>query len=77
MELNGSGARYGFNESKILELMLGNGFRTYSYNPLNRTLVNLEGKNLTIGNTLFIRDKSSVEERLRNSPKVTIHDMQF
>lgn len=77
MELNGSGARYGFNESKILELMFSNGFRTYSYNPLDRTLINLEGKNLNSGNTLFIRDKSFVEERLRDSPKVSVHGRQF
>jgi len=51
MELNGSGRRYGFDESKILASMFEHGFRTYSYNPLNRTLINLEGKNLDSGNT--------------------------
>lgn len=77
MELNGSGSRYGYDESRILELMFDYGFQTYSYNPLNRTLINLEGKNLNGGNTLFIRDKSLVEERLRDAPKVTIHGCQF
>lgn len=77
MELNGSGSRYGFDESQILALMLNYGFRTYSYNPLSRTLINLEGKNLNSGNTLFIRDKSFVEERLRVSSKVTVHGRQF
>jgi len=77
MELNGSGGRYGFDESKILELMLSNGFRTYSYNPFSRTLINLEGKNLNSGNTLFIRNKSFVEDRLRVASKITIHGRQF
>ncbi len=77
MELNESGSRYGYDESRILELMFDYGFRTYSYNPLNRALINLEGKNLNEGNTLFIRDKSLVEERLRDAPKVTIHGRQF
>jgi len=77
MELNGSGKRYGYDEYKILELMFDYGFRTYSYNPLNRTLINLEGKNLNEGNTLFIRDKPLVEERLREAPKVSIHGHQF
>ncbi len=45
MELNGSGSRYGFDESQILELMKDYGFETYSYNPFERTLINLEGKN--------------------------------
>ena len=77
MELNGSGSHYGFDESKILEIMFDHGFRTYSYNPLDRSLINLQGKNLNSGNTLFIRDESFVLDRLKNSPKVTIHGKQF
>ena len=77
MELNGSGSRYGFDESKILKLMLGNSFKTYSYDPFTRKLINLEGKNLDSGNTLFIRDKSFVDDRLRAAPKVTINGRQF
>jgi FkbM family methyltransferase len=77
MELNGSGCRYGFDESKILELMLGNGFRTYSYDPFNRKLINLDGKNLNSGNTLFIRDKLVVEHRLRTASQVTVNGRQF
>ena len=77
MELNGSGSRYGYDESQILELMFDYGFKTYSYNPLDRTLINLEGKNLNSGNTLFIRNKPLVEERLRGAPKVSIHGRQF
>lgn len=77
MELNGSGSRYGFDESKLLELMFSYGFNTYSYNPLSRTLMGLEGKRSDSVNTLFIRDKSFVEERLRASPKVTVHGKHF
>ena len=77
MELNGSGSHYGFDESQILEIMFDHGFRTYSYNPLDRSLINLQGKNLNSGNTLFIRDESYVLDRLKNSPKVTIHGKQF
>lgn len=77
MELNGSGCRYGFDESKILELMFGFGFRAYSYNPLSRTLTDLEGKNLNSANTLFIRDKSFVQERLKVAPKVNINGREF
>lgn len=77
VELNGSGERYGFDESKIVELMLRNGFRTYSYNPLQRKLINLEGKNLNSGNTLFIRNKSFAENRLKTASKVNIYDRQF
>jgi len=74
MELNESGNRYGYNESQILELMYDLGFSTYSYDPLSRTLINLEGKNFNSGNTLFIRDKSFVENRLETSPQVLVYD---
>jgi FkbM family methyltransferase len=68
MELNGSGARYGFDDGDILKKMSGHGFKTYSYDPLQRSLVGLEGKNLTNGNTLFVRNVSLVNERVRNAP---------
>src|SRR5882762_2204257 len=56
MELNGSGSRYGYDESRILEMMSDHSFKTYSYDPLDRSLIKLNGKNLASGNTLFIRD---------------------
>jgi hypothetical protein len=75
--LNGSGNSYGFDESRILKMMLEHGFKTYSYNPINRTLINPKRKNLNSGNTLFIRDELLVMEKLRNSPKVTINGQQI
>ncbi|HRW67240.1 MAG TPA: FkbM family methyltransferase [Candidatus Competibacter sp.] len=77
MEINGSGSRYGFNESRLLELMHDYDFRAYSYRPLDRILIDLKGKNLSAGNTLFIRDKSFVMERLRGSPKIFVHGRRF
>ncbi len=77
MEINGSGSRYGFNESRLLELMYDYDFRAYSYRPLDRILIDLKGKNLSAGNTLFIRDKSFVMERLRGSPKIFVHGRRF
>lgn len=77
MELNGSGKRYNYDESRILEMMLNYGFKTYSYDPLNRTLINLNGKNLNSGNTLFIRDETAVLEKLKNAPIITIRGKKF
>jgi FkbM family methyltransferase len=77
MELNGSGRHYGFDESKILDLMFSYGFKTYSYNPQSRILRCLDGKKSDSGNTLFIRNNAFVEERLRASPKATVHGRQF
>jgi FkbM family methyltransferase len=72
MELNGSGERYGFAESRILSKMLNIGFKTFSYDPLSRSLTNLKGKNLEAGNTLFIRNESLVQERLRSAPEIKV-----
>ena len=73
MELNGSGGRYGIDESTILEMMFDHGFAAYSYEPFQRLLVNLKGKNLDSGNTLFIRDRAYVEERVRTASKFTVN----
>jgi FkbM family methyltransferase len=72
MELNGSGDRYGFDESRILSTMLDHGFKTFSYDPFARRLISLNGKNQRSGNTLFIRNESLVAERLRSAPKFNV-----
>ncbi len=46
IELNGSGRRYGFDESTILGIMFDHGFKAYSYDPMDRVLIDLHGKNL-------------------------------
>jgi len=77
MELNGSGNRYGYDESKILQMMFDYGFKPYSYKPFEREVVSLEGKNLSEGNTLFIRNKDRVLERIKKAPKVIIHGVSI
>jgi len=77
MELNGSGARYGFDEGAILETMLALGFQTFSYDPFTRHLIPLEGKNAEAGNTLFIRDETLAAHRLRTAPAVSVHGIQL
>jgi FkbM family methyltransferase len=73
MELNGSGDRYGFDEMLIMEMMFDHGFATYSYDPMQRTLINLAGKNLVSGNTLFIKNRDYVLARLEGAPKVLVN----
>lgn len=77
MELNGSGSRYGYDENQILEMMLDNNFKTYSYNPFERKLVSLKGKNSKEGNTLFIRNKERVLERLNKAPIFNVHNISL
>ena len=72
MELNGSGDRYGYDESKILGMMFDYGFKAYSYNPLERELVELPDKNTNEGNTIFIRNIKRVQERIEKAPFIKI-----
>jgi len=73
IELNGCGNRYGFDESQIREIMSKHGFRTYSYDPFTRKLIDLQGKTRHEGNTLFIRNIDLVQERLKRTPRVSVH----
>ena len=71
MELNGSGERYGFDESALHKRMLEYGFSTFSYAPFKRELTSLNGKNENSGNTLYIRAgcQNEVSLRLGQAPK--------
>jgi FkbM family methyltransferase len=77
MELNGSASRYGFDESAIMRTMLANGFRSHSYDPIRRTLLDLEGGHHPTGNTLFIRDIERVRELIRGAPAFTVFGRHY
>jgi len=71
MELNGSGGRYGFDESRLHRQMLEYGFAAFSYAPFERKLVPLNGKNAHSGNTLYVRNAAEVSRRLSSARKFT------
>lgn len=77
MELNGSGSRYGWDEARIVERMIGFGLNPYTYDPFHRSLKSLNGKNSASGNTLFLRDEAFVSERVRAAAPVTVLGKQF
>jgi len=72
MELNGSGSRYGFDESAIHMRMRDYGFNTFVYMPFERVLSPLNGKNARSGNTLYIRNIDRVKKRLATAPKFRV-----
>jgi FkbM family methyltransferase len=72
MELNGSGERYGFDESTLHARMLEYAFRPFTYSPFTRQLLSLEGKNSTSGNTLYIKNLERVQERLASAQSFTV-----
>ena len=72
MELNGSGRRYGFEDSRVVELMSDHGFRTFAYDPLRRSLEDLNGRSHAQGNTIFIRNRESVSQRLAGAAPFSV-----
>ena len=70
IELNGSGKRYGYDESVIHHKLIDLGFAPYQYAPLKRELIRVD----TFGthNTIYIRDIDFVNERIKNADKVNI-----
>lgn len=77
IELNGSGSKYGFNENGIVELMEAGGFRSFSYDPFGRKLIDLHGKTHNTGNTIFIRDQAMVQKRLAEAPILSVYGKRF
>lgn len=77
MELNGSGRRYGVDESQLAQTLFDHGFQAYAYDPLQRILTKLERRTFSAGNTLFIRDEALVSARLRSAPRVSVLGKQF
>ena len=66
METNGSGARYGIEDSQLLEAMAAHGFTPFGYDPVSHRL---QPWNASLGNTVFVRDAAFVEARTASSPK--------
>ena len=67
MELNGSGARYGFDEALLHKRILDHGFKPFSYSPFSRDLLALNNKNVEAGNTIYVRNVADVAERLQTA----------
>jgi FkbM family methyltransferase len=75
IELNGSGKRYGYDESKIHETLSKAGFKACSYNPFDRRLS--ETETFDGHNTIYVRDMYFVKNRLLNADKVKILNKEF
>jgi len=65
METNGSGQRYGWDDSHLIEKMRGYGFNICSYDPFTRRLNAAPSGN---GNTIFVRDIAMMQERVKEAP---------
>jgi hypothetical protein len=72
--LDGSGARYGFDEDALYRDLSGRGFETFRYRPFERVLELLHGARSGSGNTLYVRDAGWLAERVRSAPRWTVRD---
>lgn len=77
IELNSSGERYGFMDGDVHQSIIQYGFEPYSYKARTRTLAALPGYNRQGLNTLYIRNRQAVMERLASGPRFTLNGHIF
>jgi FkbM family methyltransferase len=70
IELNGLGARYGYDDRKTDAAIRDYGFQSFAYDPWTRTLspAAMSGEY----NTLYVRDVESASQRVKNSPSFSV-----
>lgn len=71
VELNGSGARYGFDEAAIHDRLVRAGFTPTCYDPMTRRLDSLLQRSNS-GNTLYVNDVDVFTTRVSEAPS---HDV--
>ncbi len=70
MELNGSGARYGYDEAALRTRLREFGFSEFTYAPLERRLTPvLAAADLPPGNVILVRDADAMRARLESAPR--------
>lgn len=73
IELNGAGARYGFDEDTIRDQLEGLGFMLCRYDPLLRKLDRIGRTEASRnGNSLYIRDYEMVSAKLKKAPSFSV-----
>jgi hypothetical protein len=75
IELNGSGEKYGYDEKKLHEKLLDNGYQPHRYNPFERELTPIGS--FGSHNTIYIKDIDFVRERVKTAEKIRIRENSF
>lgn len=76
LETNGSGKRYGFSDLELWKLLAHADFRPYLFNPHGRNLCERDTP-ARVGNTLFLRDREIVQERIHSHKRFIIHGIEI
>lgn len=77
VELNGSGGRYAISDDDVHHEITGFGFEPFRYEAETRTLTLLDGYNRAGMNTIYIRDRPAVTERLATARSFSLHSKSF
>jgi len=77
IELNGNGKKYGFDDADIVCTLAKYGFRPFGYDPLNRSLHQLDVKNKESSNTIFIKKVDYVEMRCKEASAVIMQGIEI
>lgn len=75
IELNGSGNRYGYDESQIKQKLIDEGFESYAYAPIERKIE--RANDLETDNFIFIRELEFVQKRITQSRVFTIYGVKI
>lgn len=71
LELDGSGSHYGFDESRIHQLLNKAGYKAVSYSPFQRQLHVISDKRRE-GNTVYVNDLDFFSRRVSNSARYSV-----
>ncbi|QNI35404.1 FkbM family methyltransferase [Edaphobacter albus] len=77
VEMNGSETGLNENERSVHECLSANGFSPCTYNPVTRSLTPIPSKNKGGNNTLYVRDVSQIEARLKSAPHFRVVNKSF
>lgn len=71
----GGGARYGFDEHKLHQKLIGYGFEPCSYDPFSRRLIVSERNDMK--NAIFVKNRKWVRDRLQGAPVRRINGVEI
>lgn len=77
IELNGSGGRYDVSDDDVHREIINFGFEPYGYNPVTRVLSALGGYNRAGMNTIYIRNRPAVTERVEAARRFDLRGTLF
>lgn len=77
VELNGSGGRYAVSNDDTHEEIIGLGFEPCGYDAESRVLTPLDGYNRAGMNTIYVRDRTAVIERLAAAPRFSLRGKSY